>query len=94
MQKLKEEEEKLQQEFGCSILDGHREKIGSFKTEPLVSPRPGRPPQDGEAEEEGPAGGRSHQLQQMPVAPPLTWEGASLVAQLVKNPPAMQEPPV
>ncbi|XDC78238.1 hypothetical protein R6Z07F_009411 [Ovis aries] len=62
--KLKEEKEKLQQEFGYCILDGHREKIGSFETEPLVSPRLGRPPQDGEAEEEGPAGGRGRQLQQ------------------------------
>ena len=60
----------------------------------MVSPRLGRPPQDEEAEEEGPAGGCGHQLQQVPVAPPLTWEGASLVAQRVKNPPAMQEPPV
>ncbi|XP_055482541.1 DNA topoisomerase I, mitochondrial isoform X3 [Psammomys obesus] len=33
-QKLKEESEKLQQEFGYCILDGHREKIGNFKTEP------------------------------------------------------------
>nr|XP_028708877.1 DNA topoisomerase I, mitochondrial isoform X7 [Macaca mulatta] len=33
-QKLKEEAEKLQQEFGYCILDGHREKIGNFKTEP------------------------------------------------------------
>uniref|UniRef100_A0A5F7ZZH7 DNA topoisomerase I n=1 Tax=Macaca mulatta TaxID=9544 RepID=A0A5F7ZZH7_MACMU len=32
--KLKEEAEKLQQEFGYCILDGHREKIGNFKTEP------------------------------------------------------------
>ncbi|XP_066873921.1 DNA topoisomerase I, mitochondrial isoform X1 [Kogia breviceps] len=31
---LKEEAEKLQQEFGYCILDGHREKIGNFKTEP------------------------------------------------------------
>lgn len=33
-QKLKEEATKLQQEFGYCILDGHREKIGNFKTEP------------------------------------------------------------
>uniref|UniRef100_A0A7N9IFZ9 DNA topoisomerase I n=1 Tax=Macaca fascicularis TaxID=9541 RepID=A0A7N9IFZ9_MACFA len=33
-QKLKEEAENLQQEFGYCILDGHREKIGNFKTEP------------------------------------------------------------
>lgn len=33
-QKLKEEAEKLQQEFGYCVLDGHREKIGNFKTEP------------------------------------------------------------
>ncbi|XP_059103885.1 DNA topoisomerase I, mitochondrial-like isoform X1 [Peromyscus eremicus] len=33
-QKLKEEAEELQQEFGYCILDGHREKIGNFKTEP------------------------------------------------------------
>ncbi|XP_063525245.1 DNA topoisomerase I, mitochondrial isoform X6 [Pongo pygmaeus] len=32
--KLKEEAEKLQQEFGYCILDGHREKIGNFKIEP------------------------------------------------------------
>ncbi|XP_052603990.1 DNA topoisomerase I, mitochondrial isoform X2 [Peromyscus californicus insignis] len=31
---LKEEAEGLQQEFGYCILDGHREKIGNFKTEP------------------------------------------------------------
>ncbi|XP_012668579.1 DNA topoisomerase I, mitochondrial isoform X2 [Otolemur garnettii] len=31
---LKEAAEKLQQEFGYCILDGHREKIGNFKTEP------------------------------------------------------------
>uniref|UniRef100_A0A4W2F5C8 DNA topoisomerase n=1 Tax=Bos indicus x Bos taurus TaxID=30522 RepID=A0A4W2F5C8_BOBOX len=36
MQKLKEEEEKLQQEFGCSILDGHREKIGSRGDHPKM----------------------------------------------------------
>ena len=56
----------------------------------MVSPRLGRPPQDEEAEEEGPAGGCGHQLQQVPVAPPLTWEGASLLTKLVKNLPAMQ----
>ncbi|XP_053415395.1 DNA topoisomerase I, mitochondrial isoform X2 [Nycticebus coucang] len=33
-QKLKEAAEKLQQEFGYCILDGHREKIGNFKIEP------------------------------------------------------------
>lgn len=33
-QKLKEEAERLQQEFGYCTLDGHREKIGNFKTEP------------------------------------------------------------
>ncbi|XP_069322033.1 DNA topoisomerase I, mitochondrial [Eulemur rufifrons] len=33
-QKLKEAAEKLRQEFGYCILDGHREKIGNFKTEP------------------------------------------------------------
>ncbi|XP_051015703.1 DNA topoisomerase I, mitochondrial [Acomys russatus] len=33
-QKLKEEAQQLQQEFGYCILDGHREKIGNFKTEP------------------------------------------------------------
>uniref|UniRef100_A0A8C9CFD0 DNA topoisomerase I n=1 Tax=Phocoena sinus TaxID=42100 RepID=A0A8C9CFD0_PHOSS len=33
-QKLKEEAKKLQQEFGYCILDGHREKVGNFKTEP------------------------------------------------------------
>ncbi|XP_068953005.1 DNA topoisomerase I, mitochondrial [Petaurus breviceps papuanus] len=33
-QKLKEEAERLQEEFGYCILDGHREKIGNFKTEP------------------------------------------------------------
>lgn len=34
IQKLKEEAEKLEQEFGYCILDGHREKIGNFKMEP------------------------------------------------------------
>ncbi|XP_078009929.1 DNA topoisomerase I, mitochondrial isoform X2 [Phascolarctos cinereus] len=33
-QKLKEEADRLQEEFGYCILDGHREKIGNFKTEP------------------------------------------------------------
>ncbi|KAM6170901.1 LOW QUALITY PROTEIN: DNA topoisomerase I, mitochondrial [Erethizon dorsatum] len=33
-QKLKEEAEKLEQEFGYCILDGHQEKIGNFKTAP------------------------------------------------------------
>uniref|UniRef100_G3WK70 DNA topoisomerase n=1 Tax=Sarcophilus harrisii TaxID=9305 RepID=G3WK70_SARHA len=33
-QKLKEEAERLQEAFGYCILDGHREKIGNFKTEP------------------------------------------------------------
>ncbi|XP_061851046.1 DNA topoisomerase I, mitochondrial isoform X2 [Colius striatus] len=33
-QKLKEEAEKIQEEYGYCILDGHREKIGNFKTEP------------------------------------------------------------
>ncbi|XP_073485526.1 uncharacterized protein [Aquarana catesbeiana] len=33
-QKLKEEASKLQEEYGYCILDGHREKIGNFKTEP------------------------------------------------------------
>ncbi|XP_013375483.1 PREDICTED: DNA topoisomerase I, mitochondrial isoform X2 [Chinchilla lanigera] len=33
-QKLKEEAEKLKQEFGYCTVDGHREKIGNFKTEP------------------------------------------------------------
>ncbi|XP_036064836.1 DNA topoisomerase I, mitochondrial isoform X1 [Onychomys torridus] len=33
-QKLKEEAEELQQEFGYCILDGRREKIGNFKMEP------------------------------------------------------------
>ncbi|XP_031202274.1 DNA topoisomerase I, mitochondrial isoform X2 [Mastomys coucha] len=31
---LKEEAEKLQQEFGYCVLDGRREKIGNFRTEP------------------------------------------------------------
>ncbi|XP_061463065.1 DNA topoisomerase I, mitochondrial isoform X5 [Rhineura floridana] len=33
-QKLKEEAEKIQEEYGYCIIDGHREKIGNFKTEP------------------------------------------------------------
>ncbi|XP_029448032.1 DNA topoisomerase I, mitochondrial isoform X2 [Rhinatrema bivittatum] len=33
-QKLKEENGKIQDEFGYCTLDGHREKIGNFKTEP------------------------------------------------------------
>ncbi|NXI44477.1 TOP1M topoisomerase, partial [Galbula dea] len=33
-QKLKEEAEKIQEQYGYCILDGHREKIGNFKTEP------------------------------------------------------------
>ncbi|XP_068094296.1 DNA topoisomerase I, mitochondrial-like isoform X8 [Hyperolius riggenbachi] len=33
-QKLKEESNKLQEEYGYCTLDGHREKIGNFKTEP------------------------------------------------------------
>ncbi|NXM30048.1 TOP1M topoisomerase, partial [Oxyruncus cristatus] len=33
-QKLKEEADKIQEEYGFCILDGHREKIGNFKTEP------------------------------------------------------------
>ncbi|XP_014433330.2 DNA topoisomerase I, mitochondrial isoform X2 [Pelodiscus sinensis] len=33
-QKLKEEADKIQEEFGYCNLDGHREKIGNFKTEP------------------------------------------------------------
>ncbi|NXA78661.1 TOP1M topoisomerase, partial [Thryothorus ludovicianus] len=32
--KLKEEANKIQEEYGYCILDGHREKIGNFKTEP------------------------------------------------------------
>ncbi|NWX04427.1 TOP1M topoisomerase, partial [Caloenas nicobarica] len=32
--KLKEEADKIQEEYGYCILDGHREKIGNFKTEP------------------------------------------------------------
>ncbi|KAE8599835.1 hypothetical protein XENTR_v10017350 [Xenopus tropicalis] len=33
-QKLKEETNKIQEEYGYCILDGHREKIGNFKIEP------------------------------------------------------------
>lgn len=33
-QKLKEENEKVQEEYGFCMIDGHREKIGNFKTEP------------------------------------------------------------
>ncbi|XP_072855526.2 DNA topoisomerase I, mitochondrial isoform X2 [Pogona vitticeps] len=33
-QKLKEEAEKIMEEYGYCIIDGHREKIGNFKTEP------------------------------------------------------------
>ncbi|KAG8431584.1 hypothetical protein GDO86_018106 [Hymenochirus boettgeri] len=33
-QKLKEEANKIQEEYGFCTLDGHREKIGNFKTEP------------------------------------------------------------
>ncbi|XP_062986005.1 DNA topoisomerase I, mitochondrial isoform X1 [Elgaria multicarinata webbii] len=33
-QKLKEEAERIQEEYGFCIIDGHREKIGNFKTEP------------------------------------------------------------
>ncbi|XP_054840847.1 DNA topoisomerase I, mitochondrial isoform X2 [Eublepharis macularius] len=33
-QKLKEEAEKIQEKYGYCIIDGHREKIGNFKTEP------------------------------------------------------------
>ncbi|NXY88440.1 TOP1M topoisomerase, partial [Alcedo cyanopectus] len=33
-QKLKAEADKIQEEYGYCILDGHREKIGNFKTEP------------------------------------------------------------
>ncbi|XP_063155792.1 DNA topoisomerase I, mitochondrial isoform X2 [Candoia aspera] len=34
VEKLKEEAEKTQEEYGYCIIDGHREKIGNFKTEP------------------------------------------------------------
>ncbi|XP_060099039.1 DNA topoisomerase 1-like [Heteronotia binoei] len=33
-QKLKEEAERIQEKYGYCIIDGHREKIGNFKTEP------------------------------------------------------------
>ncbi|NXI57306.1 TOP1M topoisomerase, partial [Chloroceryle aenea] len=33
-QKLKAEADKIQEQYGYCILDGHREKIGNFKTEP------------------------------------------------------------
>ncbi|XP_060133542.1 DNA topoisomerase I, mitochondrial isoform X3 [Zootoca vivipara] len=33
-QKLKKEAERIQEEYGYCIIDGHREKIGNFKTEP------------------------------------------------------------
>ncbi|XP_075067723.1 DNA topoisomerase I, mitochondrial isoform X4 [Mixophyes fleayi] len=33
-QKLKKEADKIQEEYGYCMLDGHREKIGNFKTEP------------------------------------------------------------
>ncbi|XP_053105103.1 DNA topoisomerase I, mitochondrial isoform X3 [Hemicordylus capensis] len=33
-QKLKEEADKIQEEYGYCMIDGHREKIGNFKTEP------------------------------------------------------------
>ncbi|XP_067323345.1 DNA topoisomerase I, mitochondrial [Anolis sagrei] len=33
-QKLKAEAERIQEEYGYCIIDGHREKIGNFKTEP------------------------------------------------------------
>nr|XP_056710187.1 DNA topoisomerase I, mitochondrial [Euleptes europaea] len=32
--RLKEEAEKIQEKYGYCIIDGHREKIGNFKTEP------------------------------------------------------------
>lgn len=32
--KLKEENEKITEEYGWCIIDGHRERIGNFKTEP------------------------------------------------------------
>ena len=31
--KLKEENEKITEEYGWCIIDGHRERIGNFKTE-------------------------------------------------------------
>ncbi|XP_032078876.1 DNA topoisomerase I, mitochondrial [Thamnophis elegans] len=33
-QRLKEEAERIQEEYGYCVIDGHREKIGNFKTEP------------------------------------------------------------
>lgn len=33
-QKLKEENEKILAEYGWAVIDGHRERIGNFKTEP------------------------------------------------------------
>ncbi|XP_077788816.1 DNA topoisomerase I, mitochondrial isoform X1 [Podarcis muralis] len=33
-QKLKKEAERIQEEYGYCTIDGHREKIGNFKTEP------------------------------------------------------------
>ena len=32
--KIKEDNEKLQQEYGTCIIDGHKEKIGNWKIEP------------------------------------------------------------
>ena len=32
--KLKQENEKIAEEYGWCMIDGHREKIGNFKTEP------------------------------------------------------------
>ncbi|XP_058030362.1 DNA topoisomerase I, mitochondrial isoform X6 [Ahaetulla prasina] len=32
--RLKEEAERIQEEYGYCVIDGHREKIGNFKTEP------------------------------------------------------------
>ena len=31
---LKEENEKIVEEYGWALIDGHKEKIGNFKTEP------------------------------------------------------------
>uniref|UniRef100_A0A8C7DZQ7 DNA topoisomerase I n=1 Tax=Naja naja TaxID=35670 RepID=A0A8C7DZQ7_NAJNA len=33
-QRLKEEAERIQEEYGYCVIDGHREKIGNFRTEP------------------------------------------------------------
>ncbi|XP_039225265.1 DNA topoisomerase 1-like isoform X2 [Crotalus tigris] len=33
-QRLKEEADRIQEEYGYCVIDGHREKIGNFKTEP------------------------------------------------------------